>query len=49
LNAKLEVGAVTESVSVSAEEGAVLKTDEASVGSTLDEKSVQDLPLNSPA
>jgi hypothetical protein len=46
LNAKLEVGAVTESVSVTADEAAALKTDDASVGSTLDEKAVQDLPLN---
>jgi outer membrane receptor protein involved in Fe transport len=46
LNAKLEVGAVSETVQVSAGEAAALKTDEASVGNTLDEKSVQDLPLN---
>jgi hypothetical protein len=46
LNAKLEVGTVTESVSVSADEAAALKTDDATVGSTLDEKTVQDLPLN---
>jgi hypothetical protein len=45
LDAKLQVGAVTESVLVTSEEAA-LQTDQATVGSTVDEKSVQDLPLN---
>jgi hypothetical protein len=45
-DAKLEVGAVSESVEVSAEQAAALQTEESSVGSTLNESEVQDLPLN---
>ncbi len=45
LDARLEVGAVSESVVVTSQEAA-LQTDTATVGSTVDETSVQDLPLN---
>jgi hypothetical protein len=45
INAKLDVGAVSESVVVTSGE-APLQTDTATVGSTLDETTVQDLPLN---
>jgi hypothetical protein len=45
MDAKLETGAVTEKVEVTAA-GAALQTDSSTVGSTVEEKSVQDLPLN---
>ena len=45
LDARLQVGAVSETVVVTSEEAA-LQTDTATVGSTMDETSVQDLPLN---
>jgi hypothetical protein len=45
LEIKLELGQLTETVEVSAQ-GAVLQTDTATVGSSITEKAVQDLPLN---
>jgi len=44
-NAKLEVGALTESVAVEAK-AQVLDTDRATVSATIDEKAVVELPLN---
>jgi hypothetical protein len=45
LDAKLEIGATAEKVEVTAA-AAALQTDDSTVGSTLEEKGVQDLPLN---
>ena len=45
VDAALEAGAVTDTVTVSASEGQLLKTDRADVATTFDQKQVTDLPI----
>jgi hypothetical protein len=46
LDAKMTVGAITESIAVSAEAVATLQTDSSTIGTLIDDQAVQDIPLN---
>jgi hypothetical protein len=46
INAKLDIGEVSESVSVSASETPILQSDSSTISSLIDDQAVQDVPLN---